>query len=160
MLAGDKPNEYAVSIVAAAHTGKNAALLACLATKPSGFGTLMQMFDATKYRGKRIRLTAYVKTLDVTGWTGLWMRVDGSSGPSLAFDNMQDRPIKGTTSWAQYNVVLDVPDGAQAIAFGVLLYGTGSAWVDDFDFEVVGPEVATSGKSPLSSSPQNLGFEN
>lgn len=159
VLAGDKPTEYAVSIDATAHTGKRAAQLACVATKPSGFGTLMQRFDATKYRGKRLRLTAYAKTLDVSGWAGLWMRIDGPSGPSLAFDNMQDRPIRGTTDWAPYSVVLDVPDRAQAIAFGVLLNGAGSTWVDDFDFEVVGPAVATSGKPPLPSSPQNLGFE-
>jgi hypothetical protein len=159
-LAGDRPAEYAVSIETTAHSGKNAARLACVAAKPSGFGTLMQMFDATKYRGKRLRLTAYVKTLDVTGWAGLWMRVDGSSGPSLAFDNMQDRPIKGTTAWIQYNVVLDVPEVAQAIAFGVLLNGAGTAWVDDFDFEIVGSQVAPSGKPALPRSPQNLGFEN
>ena len=160
MLAGDKPKEYTVNVVTTGHTGAKAALLDCVATKPSGFGTLMQMFDATKYRGKRLRLTSYVKTNDVTGWAGLWMRVDGSSAPSLAFDNMQDRPIKGTTNWVQYSVVLDVPDSAQAIAFGVLLHGAGSAWVDDFNFEVVGPEVATSGKPSLPSTPQNLGFEN
>jgi AraC family transcriptional regulator len=26
----------------------------------------------------------------------------------VAFDNMQDRPIKGTTDWQRYEVVLDV----------------------------------------------------
>lgn len=159
MLAGDKPTEYAVSIEATAHSGKNAARLACIATQPSGFGTLMQMFDAATYRGKRLRLTASVKTLDVSGWAGVWMRIDGASVPPLAFDNMQDRPIKGTTEWAQYTVVLDVPDAAQAIAFGVLLRGAGSVWVDDFDFKMVEPQVATTGKPPLPRSPQNLGFE-
>ncbi len=36
------------------------------------------------------------------------MRVD--KGPKmLAFDNMQDRPIKGASNWQRYAVVLEVP---------------------------------------------------
>jgi hypothetical protein len=56
-------------------------------------------------------------------------------------------------------VVLDVPDEAQAIGFGVLLAGPGSVWVDDFDFKAVESQVATTGKPPLPGSPQNMGFE-
>ena len=55
------------------------------------------------------------------------MRVDGpDSGRHLAFDNMLDRPIKGTTDWTRYAVVLDVDKTAVAIAFGVLAGGEGS----------------------------------
>lgn len=43
---------------------------------------------------------------------GLWFRVDGTTGKSLSFDNMQDRAVKGTTEWARYEIVLDVPEGA------------------------------------------------
>ena len=159
MLAGDRPNEYSVALGKTAHGGAKAACFSCINPTPSGFGTLMQMFDAADYRGKRLRVTAFVKTLEVTGWAGLWMRVDGPSGHSIALDNMQDRPIKGTTDWTQYSVVLDVPERAQAIAFGVLLHGAGTTWLDDFAFEMVGPLVATTGKPPMPSTPQNLGFE-
>ena len=38
----------------------------------------MQSFDASKYRGKKIKLSAYLKTKDVTGWSCMWMRVDGA----------------------------------------------------------------------------------
>ena len=51
-LAGDRPTEYAVSIEATAHTGKKSAHLACVVTKPTGFGTLMQRFDAAKIEAK------------------------------------------------------------------------------------------------------------
>jgi hypothetical protein len=58
----------------------------------------MQSFDAKmmqNYLGKRVRFSAAVKTEDVQSWAGLWMRVDKGS-QTVEFDNMQDRPLKGT----------------------------------------------------------------
>jgi hypothetical protein len=69
------------------------------------------------------------------------MRVDGA-GSLLAFDNMQNRPIKGTTDWKRYDVVLDVPPEAKALAFGLLLAGNGQIWFDDLRLEVVDRSVA------------------
>ena len=60
---------------------------------------MMQEFAAINYRGKKVALSAYVKSEDVTGWSGLWMRVDGQDDKVLAFDNMQNRRITGTTGW-------------------------------------------------------------
>jgi len=110
-------------------------------------------------------MTAFVKSLDVAAWAGLWMRVDGPGGV-LAFDNMSTRPIKGKTEWAQYSVVLDVPDTAKLVAFGVLVQGSGSVSIDDFAFETVGTDIPTTGRHlpeipgpDLPKSPQNLSFE-
>lgn len=64
-----------------------------------GFGTLTQWFRADEYRGKRLRMTAYVRTSGVERWAGLWMRIDGKEKTGLAFDNMMRRPVKGTTDW-------------------------------------------------------------
>jgi hypothetical protein len=158
-LAGSKPADYSVSTESQAHSGKQCARLGSVAPRPTGFGTLMQMFDASQYRGKKLRVTGYVRTLDVVDWAGLWMRVDGVAGQVLAFDNMVKRPIKGTTEWVQYSIVLDVPATALAVGFGVLLNGAGSVLVDDFAFDTVGPEVATTGTPGLPSSPRNLDFE-
>ncbi len=105
------------------------------------FGTLMQMIDATAYRGVRLRLTGYSRAVEVTGWAGFWLRVDGPAGV-LAFDNMQSRPIRGTEEWKRGEIVLDVPPEAQALAFGVLLAGGGQVWVDDLRMEAVGQDVA------------------
>ena len=158
-LAGSTPGDYSVSIESKAHSGKQCAQLRSIVPKPTGFGTLMQMFDASEYRGKNLRVTAFVKTADVADWAALWMRVDGAAGQVLAFDNMMKRPITGTTGWAQYSIVLNVPANANAIGFGVLLNGPGSVLVDDFVFDTVGPEVATTGSPRLPGSPANLDFE-
>jgi hypothetical protein len=89
------------------------------------------------------------------------MRVDGHAGRMLGFDNMQDRPIQGTTDWGRHDIVLDVPEEALYIAFGVLLAGRGQIWVDDFEFEFAGPEtpVTGQGQREYADRPSNLGFE-
>ena len=77
----------------------------------------------------------------------------------LAFDNMAARPIRGTVDWQRYDVVLDVPAEAKAIALGVLLTGTGEVFVADFKLETVGLDVDTTEMDvPLPERPQNLDF--
>ena len=94
----------------AGQNGKNAATIKSIDKKIDGFGTLMRQCVPDKYLGKRIKMTAFVKTENVKNWAGLWLRVDqaGSNQP-LSFDNMSDRPIKGSTNWTEYEIILDVP---------------------------------------------------
>jgi hypothetical protein len=161
-VAGSKPAEYESGVDAqAAYNGHPSAYLKAKQPLVDGFGTLMQDFRAEKYAGKRVRFTAQAKTEGVQDWAGLWMRVD--KGPTmLAFDNMQDRPMKGTSAWQNYEVVLDVPQDATGIFFGVLLTGSGTVWLNNTKFEVVGPEVHTTGAGIAQhrDSPANLNFEN
>jgi hypothetical protein len=162
-LAGNKPAEYESSVDNVnTFSGQPSAYLR--SKKPQmgdGFGTLMQNFSAEQYVGKRVRFGAFVKSEAVERWSGLWMRVDAKSGqPPLAFDNMQDRPIKGVTGWKEYEVVLDVPQGATGVFFGILLDGPESVWLSGVKFEVVGTNVPTTGKSTYGAQgPTNLGFE-
>jgi hypothetical protein len=162
MLAGSNPTSYESGIDAQIScSGHPAAFLKSTATHIDGFGTLMQEFRADHYVGKRVRFSAFVKTQDASGWAGLWMRID-KGATQLAFDNMQNRPIKGTTDWQKYDVVLDVPQDATGVFFGVLLGGTGEVWISNVKFEAVGPDVPTTSTPPpmLSAEPTNLNFEN
>jgi len=139
--------------------------------RPVGSGSVGQVFAANAFRGKRVRLTAAVKAENVEGRAGLWMRVDSTETTSLAFDNMLNRPIQGTADWKRYEIVLDLPEDASKINFGMLLFGKGQIWVDDFEFEIVDTNVATTmlavprqprAKSDtvrVSPSPINLDFE-
>jgi hypothetical protein len=129
---------------------------------PEGFGTLMQQFSAKDYLGKRVRFGAFVKSENLERMAGLWMRVDGANPKiPLAFDNMHDRPIQGTSGWKEYEVVLDVPPTATGIAFGILLDGGGAAWISAAMFTEVGANVPTTAMpipgAPLPG-PTNLGF--
>ena len=72
------------------------------------------------------------------------MRVDCTDkNTSLAFDNMSNRAIGGTSDWTKYEIVLDVSKEAIGIAYGFLISGTGNAWFSDLKLEVVGNDVPT-----------------
>ena len=64
---------------------------------------------------------------------------------------MQNRPIKGTSMWQHYEVVLDVPESAGGISFGILLDGPGQVWLNNTEFEIVSGAIVTTGS--------NLGFD-
>lgn len=159
--AGSHPTDYEMGLdTASPHKGRASAYVRAKVASP-GFGTLMQTADAREYLGKRVRLAAYVKSEKVASWAGVWLRIDGSQGSTpLAFDNMQSRPIKGTTPWTRCEIVLDVPRDARSLNFGILLAGDGTVWFDSLSFEVVGTDVpVTSTPGPDLKPLQNLGFD-
>ena len=117
----------------------------------------MQVFKADNYQDKRLHLSAFVKADDVKEWAGLWMRIDGDHGEMLGFDNMEDRPIKGTADWEKVEIVLDVPKSAYEIAFGLLLRGSGQVWLDYIEFETVSKDIDVTKKQIMT--PVNLDFE-
>jgi len=161
-LAGSKPESYEAGTDSqAAYNDHPSAYLKSTEAVSNGFGTLMQEFAADKYAGKRLCLSAFVKSEDIKDWAGLWMRVD-KGAKSVAFDNMENRSIKGTTGWQRYQVILDVPQDATGIFFGVLLSGTGQVWMNDVKFEVVGSDVPPTGGPGAAqrSEPVNLEFDN
>ncbi len=152
------------------HGGKASGFVRMKDADDTDFGTLAQVFKADDYRGKRVLLSAWVKTKDVAGGAALWMRVDGAD-KTLAFDNMDGRRVKGDNDWARHEVVLDVAEAAKHITFGLLVAGKGQAWVDDFRLESVDPKKVKSTnllKEPIPQEvpdadvpdkPVNLGFE-
>ncbi|MGO4475350.1 transcriptional regulator [Massilia sp. 2TAF26] len=120
---------------------KGAKFLSNTSDDSLAWASLTQVVSAQNYVGQRVRFRARVRTRDVDGWAGLWMRVDGAGPARLAFYNSQDRPIKGSTDWQERSVVLDVPQEATRIAFGVIDSGKGTVWIDQLAFEAVGQDV-------------------
>ncbi len=161
-LAGSKPANYDTGVdQTAIYNGLPSSFLKAKADQ-DGFGTLMQSFTAAKFQGQRVRMSGYVKSENVTRWAGLWVRVDGPGTQSqpLAFDNMQSRPIKGTTAWQRYEVVLDVPASAQGIALGILLDGPGEIWLNGVAFDTVDAAVPVTDIKVAAQpdGPSNLTF--
>lgn len=105
------------------------------------FGTCRKDISVDNYLGKKIKLSGYIKSKNIVGWAGFWMRVDGKNNKVFSFDNMHDgfdRSIKGTTDWTKYEIVLKVPKKATHITFGVLLAdGTGKLWFDNVTIEAI-----------------------
>lgn len=146
--------------------GTRSAYLRALTQDENGYGTFMQAFGAQDFRGKRLRFSAAVRTQDVDGWAGLWMRVEGPDPKQpLAFDNMQSRALVGTKGCKRYDVVLDVPKEATTIMAGLIMSGTGQAWLDNVRFDEVDasvpvtdllaarPVVASKGPAGLDDGP-------
>lgn len=88
------------------------------------------------------------------------MRVDRDRTP-IAFDNMADRPLRGSLDWTLCEVVLNVDGAATRVSLGVLLSGRGRVWMSDVKLEAVGPDVpVTGGARPEAfGPPRNLDFE-
>jgi hypothetical protein len=109
---------------------------------------LMQTIKGDNYHGKRIRLSAFVKSENVEH-SALWLRMDGDGMKVLNFDGMNNRSINGTADWQKFDIVLDVPSETRQIIFGINLKGSGQIWLDDVELEEVGSGIAsTSAKSP------------
>lgn len=140
----------------------------------NGFGAFMQTCQPDKYLGHRVRMTGYLKTKNVSGSASLWFRVDSDTS-IVSFDNMyngaSDRSIKGTSDWARYTIVLDVPANSTSLSYGAMLSGTGQVWFDNVAFEIVDTSIATTGAFTPSdeqhpsmdrralTKPLNLDFE-
>ena len=89
--------------------------------------------------GRHVRITGWLKTKDVRGWASAFVIIVGLDGRHLQYDDMSNRPIRGTTDWQQYEIVTDLPDEACIIYFGPDLYGPGELWGDDFQIALAPP---------------------
>jgi len=121
------------------------------------FGVVTGKFPVKDAAGKTVRFSAWIKTENVQrGFAGLWWRVDGpgegNNRTTLAFDNSVSRMIDGkpdtgngtmrgatgTTSWTRYEFELPVDNTVTNINFGMMLVGSGTAWVDGMKVELDG----------------------
>jgi C-terminal processing protease CtpA/Prc len=126
------------------------------ADKPSPFGNLMQSFDGKPYRGKRVRFRAAVKTSPEAagGRAQMWFRVDRSDHSMGFFENMGDRPIQAVV-WQYFDITGDVDSDADRINIGLMLFGTGKAWIDDVSFDV----LADTPTAPRYAVPPSAAFD-
>jgi hypothetical protein len=112
------------------------------ATPKAPFANLVQSIDATPLRGKKIKVTAAIRIASAEEGkrAQMWLRVDRAGGIG-AFDNMNNRPVRGQT-WADYSITAEIADDAQKINLGLMTLNGVTAWWDNVRMEVVG-EFAT-----------------
>jgi len=103
------------------------------------------------FAGTMLELRGFLKTKDVNGWAGLWMREDAASG-AVAFDNMQVRSVEGTTGWTAYTIRLPIELAGTKLFFGALLAGEGTVWVDDLQLLVDGRPIKDAPKGVRTKS--------
>jgi hypothetical protein len=165
LIAGSAPKDYEFSRDGTtAASGKFSASITAK-SGASGFGTLMQIIGADNYRRARWKLSGYLKTENATR-AQMWMRVDGPDHKIVSFDNMDSRPVTGTTGWTRYEIVLNVPADGVDIAFGFFLAQAGKVWGDNFRLEKIESTVPVTSPPPpppepsRPKAPVNTDFEN
>lgn len=100
-----------------------------------GEGTLFQTIFANSYWGKRVRISAYVKTAGAVDTA--YLRVE--TIPPNSSIQREETLIEGTSAWKRYELIVNVPHGSYTIRFGVAMEGLGKMWVDDVRIEEIGP---------------------
>jgi hypothetical protein len=117
---------------------------------PGQNGNLMQSFSAVAYRGKTVRLGAWLKIQGLFSIAPglmrfpnndedraqLWLRVVRANNRVGFSESMDNRPVrKSDWSWAEITAQID--EDAKTINFGLMSFGGARAWIDDITFEVV-----------------------
>ena len=133
-----------------AHSGQHSVRIEPKAEGDRSFSTLTKTLPMD-FAGSVIEWRGFLKTEDVSGFAGLWMRED-KDGATAEFDNMQKRNINGTTGWTEYSITLPVHLGAQRLVMGALASGTGKAWVDDLELLVDGKPISQAPKVEVAKS--------
>jgi hypothetical protein len=119
-------------------------------------GALVHSIDAEKYRGKRIRFATNAKIKGVEGGTGSWLRVESPEVPFRVFADSHDVHLEGDSDWTPLSIVIDVPQDAQAIYFGLSQDGPGTSWFGPVSVETVDDSVPVSyrpGSRKFASAP-------
>lgn len=88
------------------------------------FGTATARAPAAGMSGQRVTIRAEIRTQDAEAAT-LWVRAEGL-GKTLRLENNMEHPIFGSSDWTAQTAVLDLPEGTERIAYGLLLIGPGA----------------------------------
>ena len=155
--AGYNADEYTTGFIEKTHPEQpQVGFIRSLQPNKQDFGTIMRTAGITLQKGKRIQLWSKIKTQDANS-AGAWFRVNGKRR-TLAFDNMSERRIEGTQDWIEVSLVLDIPEDATSVSYGILLEGDGKVWFHEPKFRIVDLTVKTTERS--KSELKQLQLEN
>jgi len=150
-----------------AHSGKSSLMVKAIAPNPQGYA-VRQKIRADAFRGKRIRLSGWLKPDDAIEGGALWLRIDMLNGDYI-LDSMMELSGRTQQGWTRREVVAQVPNDAVGISFGLRMIGQGRIWADDLMLEVLTQPVMTTTIERRKDQPRdyrgaslkavNLGFE-
>jgi RNA polymerase sigma factor (sigma-70 family) len=112
------------------------AVLYSAVPEPAGLGFLSQQIFAEDYRGRTITFRGELRTADLAGQSGLFLRVVPERQPppphvtargASADPDNHFAAITGSSDWTRHEVTAQMPDDTAIIVFGVFLTGRGRA---------------------------------
>jgi C-terminal processing protease CtpA/Prc len=121
------------------------------------YGAVRQEVPAQKFRGKRIRFSAMIRTSGLNGYTGAGLvarvvRPDFRPGHCSELNASLERGKE----WTRRSVVVDVADDALRVEIGFTLTMEGTACFDDAKLEVIGT-AGDGNEPPRPFTPRGLG---
>jgi hypothetical protein len=125
-------------------------------------GNLVETVSADAYRGKSIRLSAWlrVQSASLEDSAQLWVTVNRPNGGAQAigfFDNQSDKPVN-SAEWTRSEATLSINPDAETVSFGVLSAGRGTVWVKDLSLLVINGLASRSSPGLGQEVPVNLKF--
>ena len=129
---------FAVKLVdQGCRTGARCAMLTGVTPPLAGkFGNLMQSLPAGGYTQRRIRLRAAIRVEGEQTRAQMWLRLDRADNSMAFLENMDSRPVTAS-EWKTYDIETDVDSDVSRIVFGVILFGGGTAWIDDVSLDIL-----------------------
>lgn len=136
---GREPVSYEVGIDATHfHTNPNSYYIKSIKEDVRNLvnGVFFQLIDATAYKGKRIRITASVKTEhpDKSGNTSYFYVSDHGAHEIYKW-------VDREKDWHQVSLIFDVADTTTKFEYGISLWGKGQLWADDVNLAIVDNSV-------------------
>lgn len=118
--------------------------------------TVRRTIDLWSVRGKRVRLTARIRTpKPIGGSAHVRLSVSRLSVQEAYSDSVDSRSVS-SDSWTTVYAVVDVDPGAAQGDIALTLSGFGVAWFDDVDVTVLGPSLAANGAQLSASMNERL----
>jgi rhodanese-related sulfurtransferase len=116
----------------AAAGGKSSGCIVCRPDSASrGFAGFTQKLDAANLKGRRVVLSAMVRSENVLRIAFIIVGAESGDGRVVALSRGDGDPITGTHDWRTAELDVLVPDDAAKVIFGVTLVGAGTVWLDD-----------------------------
>lgn len=106
---------------------------------PEIYGHLRQLIPVQpQWVNKNVRLSAMVRTdTPADASVGLIFQMNRADGSILSFNHMFDDRLSGKNEWRRVSVDLKVLPNTYRINVGGILEGSGKAWFDDFQLELL-----------------------
>ena len=143
---GSAPDDYSVTTDGSVtYSGQASTKITIVRPASKHYGAFNIVVSAAPFRGKRVEVSAFIKTRDA-GESNIWVNVVGDFGVVYTGDEMDGREIKGTRDWTKASAVVDVDPRATSITYGAALSGSGTAWIADFTLQPVNEAVQTTGR--------------
>lgn len=117
--------------------------------------TLRLQIPARFARGRRVRVTGWIKTDDLRG--GARLSLEAWVGRQVTADSTEPRSVlgtAGTTPWTQHELEIFVDSATSRVVITAAVQGSGTAWFDDLRLDVDGTRVdavPAGGSAPSSA---------